>query len=137
MDLIDKDQTAENDYTFSSPILDVSVVNNVNLRLDSKTVGQDKINVESSLFGITKSTDRLYNQSKPNPIKKVAPEVPESLSLDESTRVSRSCKRSLNNIYLPPSYVTGQVDDVVMNEDRCGVWTRNQIRDTYTQCVNH
>lgn len=137
MDLIDKDQTAENDYTFSSPILDVSDVNNVNLRFDSKTVGRDKINVESSLLGITKNTDRLYNQSKPNPIKKVVPVVPESLNLDESTRVSRSCKNSLNNIYLPPSYVTGQVDDVVMNEDRCGVWTRNQIRDTYTQCVNH
>tara|TARA_A100001015_G_scaffold290745_1_gene364113 strand:- start:4747 stop:5172 length:426 start_codon:yes stop_codon:yes gene_type:complete len=140
MDLIDKDQTAHNDYTFSSPIMQNESLLNINLNLDSKIVDPKRVEAESVLFGINKpdaDNTKLFNENKIKPIIVTAPV--NNVEFDIPTRVSKECANKTEYQYVThPSYVGANINtkNLVSADMIEGVSTRNQMRDESGKCVN-
>lgn len=141
MDLIDKDQTAHNDYTFSSPIMQNETLPNINLNLDSKTIDPRRVETESILLGIGKrdvDNIKLFNENNIKPIVVTASDT--NIEFDISTRVSKECANKTEYQYVThPSFVGANINtkNLVSADMVEGISTRNQMRDESGKCVNH
>ena len=140
MDLIDKDQTAHNDYTFSSPIMQNENLPNINLNLDSKIVGPRRVETESILLGIGKrgvDNIKLFNENNIKPIVVTASDT--NVEFDIPTRVSKECANKTEYRYVThPSFVGANINtkNLVSADMVEGISTRNQMRDESGKCVN-
>lgn len=133
MDLIEKDQTVQNDYLFGTPILEGDFsVKDPNLKYDTKTVKSDFINMESELLGIVQKNAKVYDRSNiPDKMVYIKPETKQFL-IDEPTRDSKQCENEKMFKHVShPRFVGANFNssNILESDIITGISSRNYIRD--------